>query len=285
MGEGIHLSHSERVTLIKATREALDNAGFIDMPIIIGTGAGSTRETVQLSKEAAEAGADYVIVIISGYFSGLLAGDKKALKAFFTEVADKSPIPIIIYNYPGASGGIDLDSDLIIEIAKEAPNTVGVKLTCGNVGKLTRICATVSDPSFASNFPRSFATADAPFLALGGYTDTIVSSLAVRGHGAITGLANIAPYASAKLFELATAMLKDPSVFDEAVRVQGIIANADYVFARSGITAAKGILEKVYGYGGRSRRPLPPMEPAVLEALWENPHVQALIELEKSLAQ
>jgi len=149
MGEGIHLSHPERIALIKATREALDDAGFVDMPIVAGTGTGSTRETVQLCREAAEAGADYVIVITSGYFSGVLAGNKKALKAFFTEVADKSPIPVIIYNCgstlggckpdrstdnlipdPGASGGIDLDSDLIIEIAKESRNIAGVKLTC-----------------------------------------------------------------------------------------------------------------------------------------------------------
>lgn len=149
MGEGIHLSHSDRVALVKAAREALDEAGFTDMPIVIGTGTGSTRETIQLSKEVAEAGADYVIVITSGYFAGVLASNRKALKAFFAEVAEKSPIPVIIYNCgsisedckpswsanddlildPGASGGIDLDSDLILEIAKESPNTVGVKLT------------------------------------------------------------------------------------------------------------------------------------------------------------
>lgn len=98
MGEGLHLSHSDRTALIRAAREALNDASFPDMPIIAGTGAGSTRETVQLCKEAAEAGADYVIVITSGYFAGVLATNKKALKAFFTEVADKSPIPVIIYN-------------------------------------------------------------------------------------------------------------------------------------------------------------------------------------------
>jgi len=285
MGEGLHLSHSERVDLIKATREALDGAGFTDVPIVIGTGAGSTRETIQLSKEAAGAGADYVIVITPGYFAGALAGNKKALKAFFTEVAAKSPIPVIIYNYPGASAGIDLDSNLIIEIAKESPNTVGVKLTCGNVGKLTRICATVSEPSFASEFPRSFATADAPFLVLGGFTDFIVPTLAVRGHGAITGLANIAPYTTKNLYDLAAAMVRDPSKFEEANRVQGIVANADYIVAQGGIPGTKGILEKLYGYGGDCRRPLPPVEPATFGALWGHPHVQALVELEKSLAR
>ena len=98
---------------------------------------------------AAEAGADYVIVICSGYFAGALAGNRKALKAFWSEVSEKSPIPVIIYNCdsvlyyyltckilsmstttdPGAAGGIDLDSDLITELAEECPNLAGVKLT------------------------------------------------------------------------------------------------------------------------------------------------------------
>lgn len=98
MGEAIHLSHQERSTLIKTTRQALDDAGLDTIPIIAGTGSGSTRETAELCREAAEAGADAVIVIASGYFAGVLAGHKPALKAFFTEVAEKSPIPVIIYN-------------------------------------------------------------------------------------------------------------------------------------------------------------------------------------------
>lgn len=88
-----------------------------------------------------------------------------------------------------------------------------------------------------------------------------------------------------RLYELAAAMVKDPSKFEEANRVQGIVANADYVIAQGGLVGAKGILEKLYGYGGHCRRPLLPIEPAALQALWEHPHLQALIELEKSLAQ
>lgn len=98
MGEGVHLTHEERVALIKAARAALDDAGFTTVPIVAGTGTGSTRETVELSKEAAAAGADYTIVITSGYFAGVLANNKKAQKAFFKEVSEKSPIPVIIYN-------------------------------------------------------------------------------------------------------------------------------------------------------------------------------------------
>jgi len=98
MGEAIHLSHSERVKLIHAARKALDNAGFDQVPIIAGTGAASTRETVELCNEAAAAGADYVIVLTNGFFAGVLASNPAALKAHFVEVAEKSPIPVFIYN-------------------------------------------------------------------------------------------------------------------------------------------------------------------------------------------
>jgi len=79
-------------------------------------------------------------------------------------------------------------------------------------------------------------------------------------------------------------MLKDPSVFEEAIRVQGIVANADYVNAQGGVTGIKGIMERLYGYGGYSRWPLPRVESTVLKDLWENPYIQALIELEKSFS-
>lgn len=97
-GEAIHLLHDERITLIKAARRALDGNGFADVPLIVGTGAGSTRETVLLCRAAAQAGADYAIVITPGYFSAVLANDREALKAFYREVSQKSPIPIILYN-------------------------------------------------------------------------------------------------------------------------------------------------------------------------------------------
>ena len=62
---------------------------------------------------------------------------------------------------------------------------------CGNVGKLTRICATVSEPSFTEDHPR--LNPDAPFLVLGGFVDFVLPTAFVRAHGAITGLGNVAP--------------------------------------------------------------------------------------------
>jgi len=282
MGEGLHLAHGERASLVRSARNALEAEGFFDVPIIVGTGGGSTRETVILCEEAAAAGADAVIVITPGYFAGVLANHRRALKAFFVEVADKSALPVLIYNFPGASAGIDLDSDLIVDLAATCPNLCGVKLTCGNVGKLTRIAAAVADPEFRKEHPRK--NTETPFLVLGGYADFITSSAFVQGHGAITGLANVAPYASVRLFELSEAATKDPSILPAAQRLQGILARADFTIAKTSIPGTKFLTERLFGYGGSPRKPLPSIDPEDGERLWEHPHVQELIKTERELS-
>ncbi|KAF5377046.1 hypothetical protein D9757_007706 [Collybiopsis confluens] len=282
MGEALHLSHSERSTLIRTARKTLDDIGLSHVPLLVGTGAGSTRESVELCKEAAEAGADYAIAIISGYFAGVLAGNRAALKAYWAEISEKSPIPVMIYNYPGASAGIDLDSDLISELAIECPNICGVKLTCGNVGKLTRIADLVSSADFTSKYPRK--NKNAPFLVLGGYVDFVTPSTYANGHGAITGLANIAPYAAVKLFEVSVASRSDLNLLTEAIRLQGILARADFTISKASISGTKYLLQKLYGYGGLPRKPLPPISSKAGEALWEHPHTQDLIKLERELS-
>ncbi|KAG8977760.1 hypothetical protein FRB90_008712 [Tulasnella sp. 427] len=271
MGEAHHLEDSERVLLIKTARQALDAAGFRDAPIIAGTGVGSTRKTIELTRQAAEAGADYAIVIASGYYAGAL--DYPALKNFFVEVAEASPIPIMIYNYPGAAGGIELDSDIIESIAIESSNICGVKLTCGNVGKLVRIAAATAVPSFDKLYPRK--NKDAPFLVLGGFADFILPSAFARAHGAIAGLGNVAP--------LSFAAITDPTLLPEAQRLQDIVAAGDRTIALVGIAGTKFLLEKLHGYGGAPRRPMQRLTKEREEALWKHKNVQALVELEKSL--
>ncbi|KAG9012075.1 hypothetical protein FRB94_011771 [Tulasnella sp. JGI-2019a] len=278
MGEAHHLEPEERVTLIKAARQVLDNNGLTTVPIICGTGTGTTRQTIALTKEAAEAGADYSIVITSGYFAGAL--DYPAIKAFFLEVAEASPIPVMIYNYPGAAGGIDMDSDLIESIARESNNICGVKLTCGNVGKLVRIAAGTSVPSFAKNYPRK--NPDAPFLVLGGFADFILPSSFSRAHGAIVGLGNVAPNALVRLTQLSFEAVTDLSVLPEAQRLQDVIARGDRTIALYGIAGTKFLLEKIHGYGGAPRRPLQRLTKDREEQLWAHENVQALLELERS---
>ncbi|KAF8758595.1 Dihydrodipicolinate synthetase [Rhizoctonia solani] len=244
-------------------REALDSIGHTTTPVIAGTGIGSTKGTIELTRQAAEAGADYSIVIASGYYAGAL--NNEALTRFFLEVAAASPIPVIVYNYPGASGGIDLDSDTIEKIAAEGSNICGVKLTCGNVGKLTRIAATTAVPSFEKAHPRK--NKDAPFLVLGGFADFIVPSAFARAHGAISGLGNFAPHTLVRLTRLSFEAVANPSVLPEAQLLQDI-----------------DLLERAFGYGGAPRLPLVRANKEAGAKLWDHPHVVAIREKEAELA-
>ena len=65
--------------------------------------------------------------------------------------------------------------------------------------------------------------------------------------------------------------------------MQGIVARADWLVANSGISGTKYLIEKLYGYGGNPRRPLPPVDPAAAEALWEHPHIKDIVALEREL--
>lgn len=97
MGEAVQLTHEERNQVVEAARQALDSdSNLSKIPLIVGTGASSTKETIQLTKEAAERGADFAMVITPGYFAGAL--HKEALKTFFVDVAEASPIPVSFFS-------------------------------------------------------------------------------------------------------------------------------------------------------------------------------------------
>ncbi|GAA6013021.1 hypothetical protein JCM10207_008416 [Rhodosporidiobolus poonsookiae] len=268
MGEAVQLTHSERNLVLRAARDALDaDPALANIPLIAGTGASSTRETIELSKEAAEAGADFTMVIAPGYFAGALS--KKALKTFFVEVAEASPIPVILYNYPGASAGIDMDSDLITEIAAASSNIVGIKLTCGSVGKLTRLTTLRED-----------------FAVLGGFIDFLGPSLLANAAGGITGTANVFPKSCLKLYTDTTAALSGssgPAALSAATKSQSIVSGADWALQKVGISGTKWVLEQLEGRGGEPRRPILPFDAGEGRGERLLAELKDIIKLEKSL--
>lgn len=74
-GEAQHLSHEERVLVIKITRQTLDSHGFKHVILMAGTGAPSTRETKILCEEAKDAGADFVLVLTPGVWPPQMSKD------------------------------------------------------------------------------------------------------------------------------------------------------------------------------------------------------------------
>ncbi|KAJ7723533.1 dihydrodipicolinate synthase [Mycena metata] len=253
-GEASHLSDKERSAVIRATREALDTNGFTQIPILAGTGTGSAKETIRLSIEAREAGADYVIVIPPGYFSFALGRDLPALKKFFLDVLDASPLPVMIYNFPGAASGIDFNSDFLIELS-EHQNCFGAKLTCAMVGKGHRLSAHTCSEAYKARHPR-------PFFVMPGFSDILLPALVSRASGCITGTGNIIPKTIVKLYDTAIAALATGGVeqLEAARELQDLIAEADWAVVKAGIGGTKYAMDTYIqaGLGGVPRSPLPP---------------------------
>ncbi|KAF2150236.1 aldolase [Myriangium duriaei CBS 260.36] len=240
-GEAVHLSREEKAAVTKATREALDEAGFSSVPVIAGASSASVRGTLIEISDAAAAGAGYVLLLSPSYYR--YAMDNAALEEYFTTVARESKLPIILYNYPGAVSGIDLDSDLMIRLARTNKNIVGAKFTCANTGKLTRVAKEL-DAARADG-------GGGEWMAFGGMADFTMQTAASGGSGIIAGGANVFPKMCVKVWEL----WKEGKLA-ESIKLQEELSKADWVLTRLAIPGTKAAIEEAYGYGGYPRRPL-----------------------------
>jgi dihydrodipicolinate synthase/N-acetylneuraminate lyase len=130
-GEAILLSDEERRQVLKTARAAAANHKVL----IAGTGIESAVETLRLTDYAAELGYDIAMVRTPHYYKGQMK--PRNMLAFYRFVADRSPLPVIIYNFPQATG-YDMPAELVIELA-EHPNIVGIKESSGDVEKARKI--------------------------------------------------------------------------------------------------------------------------------------------------
>lgn len=281
-GEAVHLTRTERKVVIHETRSALVEAGFVDVPVIAGSSEQSIRGTVELCRESADTGAEYALIVPPSYYRNAVGNDD-TLYEFFTAVADASPIPIIIYNYPGAVAGIDMDSDLIIRISQHR-NIVGTKFTCANTGKLTRVAAAldaiVPDSPLAPSAPRKTVSTKAvtnhAYVAFGGVADFSLQTLASGGSAILAGGANVFPRLCVHIFTLWGA-----GRFAEAMEVQQLLSTADWLLTKTAIPGTKAAIQSYYSYGGYPRRPLKRPSEAQAQAVAEG--IKEAMEMEGAL--
>jgi 4-hydroxy-2-oxoglutarate aldolase len=130
-GEAIMLSDQERRDVLKSARYAAAPSKVL----IAGTGIESAIETLRLTEYAAELGYDVAMVRTPHYYKKQMAPAN--LLAFYRTVADRSPLPVIIYNFPQATG-YDMPAEVVIELA-EHPNLIGIKESSGDVEKVRKI--------------------------------------------------------------------------------------------------------------------------------------------------
>ncbi|KAL2136450.1 hypothetical protein VTI74DRAFT_3683 [Chaetomium olivicolor] len=211
------LTREERKQLLLLARRVLP-PGY---PIMAGVGGHSTAQVREFIADAVEAGADYVLLLPPGYF-GKVGNISEVVEGFYGDVArewEGRGVRVVVYNFPGVCGGVDLDSEAIARLVRKHANIVGVKLTCGSVAKITRL---------AAEFPPE------RFAVFGGQSDFLMGGLAVGSAGCIAAFANVFPKTIAEVYNLYRA-----GRTQEALELHRKAALAEQALKAGGIAATK----------------------------------------------
>ena len=115
-GESVLLSHEERNTITGLTAKTRHEVGANHVALVVGCPAQSTREVLKMCRDAKEHGGDFALVLPPSYWTAAVT--PAVIEGFYREVADKSPLPIIIYSFPAVTAGIDMNSDLLARLAQ-----------------------------------------------------------------------------------------------------------------------------------------------------------------------
>lgn len=128
-GESSTLTMEEHKDVIKAAVEFTKGR----IPVVAGTGSNCTRTAIQLSQEAEEAGADGLLIVTPYYNKATQQG----LISHYSQIADSTKCPIIMYNVPGRTG-CNLLPETVAELFKTKDNIVGLKEATGNMAQASK---------------------------------------------------------------------------------------------------------------------------------------------------
>lgn len=240
-GEFPLLSESEKERIIATAREHTPRSRLL----IAGTGGEATAPAIRLTRRAAELGTDAAIVITPSYYKGQMK--PPALIRHYRAIADASPVPLLLYNFP-ANTGINLEPDTVARLA-EHPNIRGIKDSSGNVPQAAEIMRQT---------PKSFQV-------LVGSPVAFLPALVIGAAGGILAVANVAPRECCEIWSLAQA-----GQWAEAREVASRISPlATGIGARYGIGGLKAALDLLGYYGGPTRGPLPVPDGDAVEEIKE----------------
>jgi dihydrodipicolinate synthase/N-acetylneuraminate lyase len=262
-GEAVHLTEDERQLVIRTARKAIDDSSS-KAKLLAGCSNESVRGTLHLIEQAAKAGADYAMVLPPSYFL-TWTNRSDVIYSFYTKVADKSSLPIVIYNFPGVTQQMDTPQDIVVQLAAHK-NIVGIKCTDGNVGKAAYVCERVDAKKFT---------------LMSGSADTFLPFLTVGAQGCIPGFGNVAPRIVVRLFELYQNNTADQ--WEEIQHLQATIVGPDQsLFRLNGLSGVKAAMQSVLGYGGLGRAPLLPTSKELEEKIVKA--IEPALAIERELA-
>ncbi|WP_040982616.1 4-hydroxy-tetrahydrodipicolinate synthase [Oceanobacillus jeddahense] len=238
-GEYSLMSLEERKSLLKA---AVEYAGG-RVPIMAGTSAHREEETLELTKYAAEVGADCALVVTPYY----MTTSEEGLKAYYKKLAAKAGIGIVIYHYPAATN-VELSPEFIAELSEEE-GIVAVKNTTDQEHTCKVIALTKDNDDFT---------------VLTGFEHLILPTLSVGGHGATGIIHNLVPKEIVEMYELFT---KEKDIDGALAINQRLLPLYDYVEAEPVPGPVKAGLDIIGLEGGTVRKPLVPASDELKEKM------------------
>ena len=246
-GEASTLSDDEHKEVIRYCVERV--AGRV--PVIAGTGSNDTAYAIDLTKYAGEVGADAVLLVTPYYNKATQNG----LIKFFTDIADASSVPCILYNVPSRTG-CNIAPATVAALA-EHPNIVGIKEASGNISQIAQVAHLCGDKIDIYS----------------GNDDQIVPVLSLGGKGVISVLSDLMPAATSKMCH--DYMDGNTAAATEAqLRLLPLV---DALFSEVNPIPVKAAMAKM-GFGENYLRlPLTPMEPQNEEKLFALMREQNLI--------
>lgn len=231
-GESVFLTRDEKIQIVSNLREQTKKI------LIAGTGSDSIKETISLTNEAAEKGANYALIISPSFFKSEM--NHHSFLNYYYKVAESVMIPVIIYNVPKFTN-VNIETETIIELAKH-PNIAGLK-------ESTELTARISE--IVANTPESFKV----FV---GTASVLYPGLMAGAVGGILALANIAPDECLQIL-LHNIAGKNKEALELQNRMIPVNRAITTKFGVAGLKAAMDLL----GYeGGNPRLPLEPLNNA-----------------------
>jgi 4-hydroxy-2-oxoglutarate aldolase len=228
-GESVMLTPEEKILCW----ELVAKAAAPEKLLIAGTGVESVRETVALTNLAAEMGYKAAMVRTPHYYKNLV-NNTAAQVLYFRAVADQTKIPLMIYNWPQATG-VDITTEAVA-VLSEHPNVIAIKESSGSLEKVMQMIREVK-PGFQ---------------VLVGSAPTLAPSFHVGAVGAVLAFANAAPYACITIWEAHRSR-----ELDAAKDWQNRIARASQlVTTKYGVPGLKHAMDQMGYYGGPPRLPL-----------------------------
>ncbi|KAF7253191.1 4-hydroxy-2-oxoglutarate aldolase, mitochondrial, partial [Varanus komodoensis] len=238
-GEAPYLTQQERLEVVRRVRQAVPKEKLL----LAGTGCESTQGTIELTAQIADKGADAALVVTPCYFRGSMTS--AALIHHYTQVADASPIPVILYSVP-ANTNLELPNDAVFRLAQH-PNIVGIKDSGGNITRLGLFV---------------YKTQHEDFQVLAGSASFLLASYIVGASGGVCALANVLGMPVCQLEQLCQA-----GHWDEARELQHRLIEPNIaVTSKFGVPGLKQAMEWFGFKGGFCRAPLLPLsESQVME--------------------